>query len=65
MPAIIVANTFYTPIPMPGTPLQQILEQGEGDTGTSYRRYWNLSHYRLRITVSEFQISVFSKRFDS
>ena len=47
MPAIIVANTFYTPIPMPGTPLQQILEQGEGDTGTSYRRYWHLA---LQIT---------------
>ena len=45
--------------------VKEILEQAIANTGINHRRYWNLSHYRLQITVSEFQFSVFCKRFSN
>jgi hypothetical protein len=56
MPAIIVTNTFYTPIPMPGIPynrywnkVKEILEQAIADTGIS-----RITDYGLQLAISDF-----------
>ena len=59
---IPLSNVWNTLITDTGIHPQQILEYPTTDTGISHRRYWLLvpfsTHYRLQITVSEFQFSV-------
>ena len=56
---------YYGGITDIGTPynrywnkVKEILEQAIANTGINHRRYWNLSHYRLQITVCDFRFQI-------